>query len=231
MTMQRIMIATGLALALFAIGCGDEDSSGDDDTGTGTDGDADGDADGDSDGDADSDSDGDSDTDDGCTAGGNWYDPVTELCWQNPPLPDHFTWIDAATYCDGLSLGSHDDWRLPNIDELISLLRWCQDGTNGVDLGPSLCTMTPAGCVATDTCSDVDMCRSCIDGGGLALGCYWDPALAGDCGAYRSSSAVDSNTSWLVFFDVGNVGFLVVATDAGVGDPDTAYVRCVRSGP
>ena len=31
------------------------------------------------------------------------------------------TWESALTYCEGLALGSHTDWRLPNIKELRSI--------------------------------------------------------------------------------------------------------------
>ncbi|MEK7846656.1 MAG: DUF1566 domain-containing protein, partial [Nitrospinota bacterium] len=32
------------------------------------------------------------------------------------------TWESAITYCEGLSLGSYTDWRLPNIKELKSIV-------------------------------------------------------------------------------------------------------------
>jgi EAL domain-containing protein (putative c-di-GMP-specific phosphodiesterase class I) len=30
-------------------------------------------------------------------------------------------WTDAIDYCEALSLGGHDDWRLPNFNELYSI--------------------------------------------------------------------------------------------------------------
>ena len=53
-------------------------------------------------------------------------DSATDLQWQdNEAL--FMDWTTAKGYCETLSLGGHDDWRLPNIVELASLVdehRW-----------------------------------------------------------------------------------------------------------
>ena len=49
-------------------------------------------------------------------------DNVTGLEWQQDTAPGTYTWQEALDYCDGLSLGSHDDWRLPTLQELSSLV-------------------------------------------------------------------------------------------------------------
>jgi uncharacterized protein (TIGR02145 family) len=134
-------------------------------------------------------------------------------------------WSAAISYCDNLDLGGHTDWHLPNIDELISLIRGCQDGTATGDLSPSLCEMTPAGCAETDSCVGWgDACYWCSSGSGPASGCYWDPALGGACSAYWSSSshANDSSYAWFVTFGLGYVDI----TGKYVAIP----VRCVRGG-
>jgi hypothetical protein len=41
---------------------------------------------------------------------------------------DRVSWCDALAYCEGLTFAKHDDWRLPNIRELRSL----------IDFGPGL---------------------------------------------------------------------------------------------
>jgi hypothetical protein len=230
----------GRALAAFAVvalfGCGHvssiaEDASGDSDAdggaGTDTDVDADADADTDSDTDGDTDSDSDSDTDvDACSASGTWYDWETGLCWQNPPSVDSFNWNNAATYCNDLSLGGYDDWRLPMIQELISLLRGCVGGTATGDLSTSDCGVSDPDCLE-DACCD-GACDSCDALGGPdddPAGCYWDPALAGNCWGYWSSSSYATNVSyaWGVSFNGGYVDF---------DDKSLAgYARCVRSGP
>ncbi|MEA3427857.1 MAG: DUF1566 domain-containing protein [Thermodesulfobacteriota bacterium] len=52
-------------------------------------------------------------------------DKLTELMWaQNANAEGTKTWAAALTYCKDLSLGGHDDWRLPNVKELTSLIDW-----------------------------------------------------------------------------------------------------------
>lgn len=52
---------------------------------------------------------------------GTVTDNGTGLMWQQGvPEPD-MLWDSALSYCEGLSLGGHSDWRLPNIKELESL--------------------------------------------------------------------------------------------------------------
>ena len=48
-------------------------------------------------------------------------DNVTGLMWQIPTAgPD--TWSNAINYCDGLNLAGHDDWRLPSVFELSTII-------------------------------------------------------------------------------------------------------------
>ncbi|MGD9972825.1 MAG: DUF1566 domain-containing protein [Desulfatirhabdiaceae bacterium] len=55
------------------------------------------------------------------------------LTWQQDTARDNkgsfawMTWDEALSYCEGLTLGGHSDWRLPNIKELCSVMdysRW-----------------------------------------------------------------------------------------------------------
>jgi hypothetical protein len=48
-------------------------------------------------------------------------DQETKLVWQSNPSTSKRNWQDAKEYCNNLSYGSRSDWRLPNIDELMSL--------------------------------------------------------------------------------------------------------------
>ena len=45
----------------------------------------------------------------------------TGLMWQQIPVPDEFTWQEAANYCENLSLAGYDDWRIPSLKELFSI--------------------------------------------------------------------------------------------------------------
>lgn len=51
---------------------------------------------------------------------GTVTDSGTGLVWQQGE-PDYMAWGNALNYCEGLSLGGANDWRLPNVKELESL--------------------------------------------------------------------------------------------------------------
>ena len=52
------------------------------------------------------------------------YDKETKLTWQREGSSKKMTWSDAKEYCINLLLGGYDDWRLPNIDELKSIVKY-----------------------------------------------------------------------------------------------------------
>jgi hypothetical protein len=53
---------------------------------------------------------------------GTVTDRVTGLIWQKSVSLSTFTYSNAIDYCSGLNLAGRDDWRLPKIVELVSLL-------------------------------------------------------------------------------------------------------------
>ncbi len=53
---------------------------------------------------------------------GTVTDNCTGLMWQRATAPGTHTWANALKYCDSLELAGHDDWRLPNIRELESIV-------------------------------------------------------------------------------------------------------------
>jgi hypothetical protein len=64
---------------------------------------------------------------------GDWYgvgtyDNLTGLFWQSTPSSSNYTWIQAIDHCENLETGvltpKTTDWRLPNINELLSILNW-----------------------------------------------------------------------------------------------------------
>ncbi|MDD5306946.1 MAG: DUF1566 domain-containing protein [Deltaproteobacteria bacterium] len=235
------LMALGLALGMAVLGCGGSGSDDDtgSDTGTGTaDGDADGDAggdtdsdaDGDTDGDTDGDSDSDADTDgdadsdmdtdtdtDGDSDCAEWLDSASQLSWQVTPSGGLMGWQPAIDHCDGLTLCGHDDWRLPTIGELRSLIRGCA------------ATQTGGSCGVTDDCLTDNPCYSTACSGGSWLGgpdsgCYWPSEMEGECLGYFSSSfpADMMDKVWIVNFGYGNV----VPND----EINDGYARCVRTG-
>ncbi len=56
------------------------------------------------------------------TGDGTVNDWQTRLMWQQTVVAPASTWTDAKTYCDGLTLAGHDDWRLPTVAEAESLI-------------------------------------------------------------------------------------------------------------
>ncbi len=61
------------------------------------------------------------------STGSNVYDSLTELMWtKNANDADEKNWINAIAYCEALDYGGFDDWRMPNRNELASLIDYSQ---------------------------------------------------------------------------------------------------------
>ncbi len=53
---------------------------------------------------------------------GTITDTGTGLMWQKDEAPGYYYWQQALLYCENLILASHDDWRLPNANELQTIV-------------------------------------------------------------------------------------------------------------
>jgi len=53
---------------------------------------------------------------------GTVTDTDTGLMWQQDTAPNTYTWQQALSYCETLILGGYSDWRLPNRNELQSIV-------------------------------------------------------------------------------------------------------------
>jgi TolB-like protein len=53
---------------------------------------------------------------------GVWTDGKTGMVWQNPPPAKKMNWQEAVDYCKGLKLAGKTGWRMPDKQELESLL-------------------------------------------------------------------------------------------------------------
>ena len=63
---------------------------------------------------------------------GTVTDQTTHLMWQQDDNGAGVIWEDALAYCEDLSLGGHDDWRLPNAKELQGIVDYTRSpGTTG----------------------------------------------------------------------------------------------------
>ena len=160
-----------------------------------------------------------------CAEGEGWYDPSTGLCWQDPPISEKVQWYYADAYCLYLDLGGRHDWRLPDIGELISLMRGCVEGEATGDLSKSACGVEDPWCLES-SCNDGADCGACTCEAGPGEGCYWDPALSGDCTWYWSSSSYvnDPGRAWRVGFHCGHVYSFQKSLEYEM------RVRCVRGG-
>ncbi len=63
-------------------------------------------------------------------SGDTVIDEGTGLVWQNDAdvTSKRLTWKDALAYCENLTLGGYDDWRLPNKIELLSIVDYTRYG-------------------------------------------------------------------------------------------------------
>lgn len=52
---------------------------------------------------------------------GTVTDNVTGLTWAQGLSESSMSWEDAVDYCENLTLGGYDDWRLPSLKELWSI--------------------------------------------------------------------------------------------------------------
>jgi hypothetical protein len=53
---------------------------------------------------------------------GTIFDTRTKLLWQQSSSTKRYTWKAAHTYCEKLKLAGYNDWRLPTIEELKTLI-------------------------------------------------------------------------------------------------------------
>jgi hypothetical protein len=165
-----------------------------------------------------------------------WNDTSTELSWQDPQKDAYdledpgLTQPDAVRYCEELVFGGYDDWRLPDIDEMRTVI----SGNPPAETGGE-CPMTEGSSrddMSDEACAPVTSC----EGPGMG-GCYWIPEFTGTCCdkpdpaavghplEFVSSTVASDNEDWVgcVLYDNGAVSFNHILSYADV--------RCVRDGP
>lgn len=126
-----------------------------------------------------------------------WLDSSTGLVWQVMPDSGYVNWMEAVQYCDDLVLDAKQDWRLPSISELRSLISGCSG------------TETDGACEVTDSCRSgscqTDFCYSCEFGDGPSNGCYGVAELSDGCDHYWSGTTVteSNDRAWAIGFASG----------------------------
>lgn len=71
---------------------------------------------------------------------GTVTDNVTGLMWTESPLDEKLTWDEAMQAAEGFTLAGYDDWRLPTIKELYSLIDFSGEDPSG---GSNTSSLTP----------------------------------------------------------------------------------------
>ncbi len=146
-------------------------------------------------------------------------DPRTGLMWQMDWCsPGSVPWNWAVRSCEELVLDGYDDWRLPTISELRSLVQGCDD------------TATGGACTVTDSCLDRSCENAACDGcngiPGPNQGCYGNPAFPGECYGFWSISEVEdqNDSSWYIIYTIARIRPLDQSCDDGCEH----LARCVR---
>lgn len=127
------------------------------------------------------------------------------LCWEVNPSTEIMTLTQAAEYCKNLTFDGNNTWRVPNIFELVTLIKGCPDSESEGECGKYFYKCNSSSCTP-------------FEGPGKD-GCYWDPLLEGKCGSYNSIpvysvSGVDfTQATWYSFPE---------------GEEQPGLIRCVR---
>ncbi len=155
-----------------------------------------------------------------------YYDENSGLCWEKDHSLQLHSAASGATYCGGRDTGGITDWELPNIADLITLLRGCQNGFEEAIDDLSMCVLEVDGisdptCWQDESCNGVETCDYCDEGAGPANGCYWPAELEGTCSHHYSSTGRTSQSHWRVSFQWGSTG-------EGQDGTNSYYVRCVN---
>ena len=135
---------------------------------------------------------------------------IGNLIWSDRSASE-MNWSSAKQYCENLSEGGYTDWRLPNIDELRTLIKNCPKSETG-----GQCKVSErSGCLSSNCWQPRGSCF-CEDGG--------DYSKLGDTGVLWSSSTSSDSTdlAWRVNFVYG--GYVHYFNKSFY-----TYVRCVRN--
>ena len=136
-----------------------------------------------------------------------WEDSTSGLMWQNTSACC-FDIDSGQSYCKNLKWGGYNDWRLPSISELRTLIRECDSTETGGECGVT------DDCLAEESCYD-KVCAGCIWNSGPGIdGFHWPPELAHNLPGdnYLSSSEVTDYEMvesefmiWVIGFQNGRI--------------------------
>ena len=146
------------------------------------------------------------------TSGTPCYDSTSGLIWSSKVVG--LNWNDAFDHCSSYSEEGINDWRLPTISELRTLIQNCASTITG-----GACAVVDtdsASCLAYNDCISSD-CRGCSYN---SNGRY---SKFGDTGLFWSSSIDEDDPdtyAWVVYYDYGEI--------ESYQQGQSMNVRCVR---
>ena len=154
-----------------------------------------------------------------------WKDPDTGLTWssvgidESPNSGEAFYWDEARKYCNSLEENGLTGWRLPNIDELRTLIQNCPNTEPG-----GACKVSEKnGCLSKSECYSSSDCKCSKDQSGKysKLGYFsydliWSSSTFIGTGVYEGEKK-----AWYVFFSKATID------EKGAEYPYIGYVRCV----
>jgi len=132
------------------------------------------------------------------------------LMWQYEINSDKYSFSNAEKYCEKLIYAGHEDWRLPTISELRTLMQNCPT------------TQVEGSCEVKDSCLSLDICRN-SDCEGCSPDNNGKYSVFGDIGWFWSSFVLSDHegNAWYLNFHNGNVDNYLLYHKGNV--------RCVRN--
>ena len=152
-------------------------------------------------------------------------DPNTDFMWQRQQSTENMNQPAAVGYCEQLSLADYDDWRLPSLSELKTLIVGCRSGTDACRANDNCLSM---GCSYD---GDEDNCSCKEYKGPGEKGYYWKKGIwkGGDelyfwTSSLRSDEA-ESNKAPVAAWSISFYDALVYSSMSLMNG---GQVRCVR---
>ncbi len=163
---------------------------------------------------------------------GTVTDEATGLMWQQVDSGVGLDWEDALSYAENLELADYDDWRLPNVKELQSIVDYTKSPSayDDENLGPAIDTdffdITPLPEGTTHTNPDYGYFWT-------STSAYFNPQDTSHPYAWYVAFGTAVNNEGADFHGAGGVRFdtKVEGGSSGEDEPRVSnYVRCVREG-
>lgn len=154
-------------------------------------------------------------------------DKNTRLLWQRGHSDKRsISYFTAEKYCSDLKLGEYDDWRLPKISELRTIIKGCKKTQPG-----GTCEIGDKSAVENWN----EDCGCKYGDGPGEKGYYWEKSIwktkNSDYTTLWSSSTVtdDKELAWFVFMGEGAVGYFFKKGHLHGMMRGAHTVRCVRT--